>query len=318
MITTLGIALGCLTISFLLSGMESALLTVSRIRAEHRSHIGDARAVRLKRIIKDPFRILRSAVFVGNLVNLIALVLLTRAVTQIFGVWGFLLSFLLILPVFLFFSELLPKALGRRAPYRFLIAFLPFLTILYYIPGAIFALFDQAEGKPPSSRITRERVDFKNLTRTIEEEGALDSDERRLIHNLVDSESLTAGHLARPLSSVPSATEEEKAEVLADSREPIITLMAADGQPSGYLAPFNLLRKDATGPARNVAETFLDFDREESAQAILKQLRKENKAAGVVRGESGKIEGVILIDDLINRLLLDHREKQRLAQADLP
>src|SRR5207302_3382772 len=75
-------------------------------------------AVRLDRLLKTQGLLLVTVLLVTNLVDIVALLLLTRFFVLRFGVAGFVGAIIFALPIYLFVLSVLPKSLFRRFPFR--------------------------------------------------------------------------------------------------------------------------------------------------------------------------------------------------------
>ncbi len=128
---TTAFAIGlCLLVSFLYSGVEAGLLTLSRVRLQGRVRAGDPAAMRLERLLSHPERLLATVLLVTNFADVAALVLITDALVRRLGSpEGYLVAFGVLLPVYLIGVQLIPKSLFRRFPYRALAALAGLLEI---------------------------------------------------------------------------------------------------------------------------------------------------------------------------------------------
>ena len=124
-----------IVMAFLLAGVESALLTVSRLRVRHAASEGDKTAVRLMSLLEHRNELVQVAIAVNHLFALAAFVSLALALSHWFGVWCILLALLIALPVFLIGLELFPKWLFRRYPFRILKRLMPLLGSLRVLAG---------------------------------------------------------------------------------------------------------------------------------------------------------------------------------------
>src|SRR6476646_2308484 len=110
----------CLLASFLVSGTEAGILSLNRLRLRHLARHKDRAAVQLQQLLESPARLMVTALVMTSLLNIVALVMLVNALVAWFGWAGYLLTFVIGLPLFLLAVELLPKAIFRRIPYRIL------------------------------------------------------------------------------------------------------------------------------------------------------------------------------------------------------
>ncbi|HYF36529.1 MAG TPA: DUF21 domain-containing protein, partial [Prosthecobacter sp.] len=126
-----------LALSFALSGLESAVIAVSRVRVRHAAGAGDRRAAQLLPLVEDREALLGAITVANHITNLTAFFIIAWKCVHVSGPWGYLTAFVVALPVFLIVLEVLPKKLFRRYPFRSLRS----LTLLVVMVGSVRSLF---------------------------------------------------------------------------------------------------------------------------------------------------------------------------------
>ncbi|MEY4482735.1 MAG: hypothetical protein RL693_187, partial [Verrucomicrobiota bacterium] len=91
----------CLFLSFMLSGMECALFTVSRVRARHAAGEGDKSARRLDALLEHRNHLLHTITAINHFATLLAFGIATFYLLQWIGPWAWPVALLLGLPVFI-------------------------------------------------------------------------------------------------------------------------------------------------------------------------------------------------------------------------
>ena len=79
------IIIGCWAISFLFNGIEAGLTSIDPVRLRHHVKLNRPAAVRLDRLLKKPERLLVTVLLITNLVDILALLLLSRLLILRFG-----------------------------------------------------------------------------------------------------------------------------------------------------------------------------------------------------------------------------------------
>src|SRR4051812_23033554 len=100
--------------AFVLSGIGSALLNVSRVRARHASEEGDHAADRLAQLLETRNELHHAVTVLHHLCALAAFACCVILLLRWFGPWGWLCSLAVVLPIFLVGVEFVPKLLFRR------------------------------------------------------------------------------------------------------------------------------------------------------------------------------------------------------------
>lgn len=306
----------CLAVSFLYSGLEAGLVSVSRVRLRSRAEQGDRGAIRLQRLLLHPERLLATVLLVTNFADIAALVIVTEAFVRRWGPPGYLWAGAALLPVYLVGVQLLPKSLFRRFPYRALAALAPLLEGTSRVLSPLMAAgswLTQGWFPADGSRLRglfAAREEFKSLAAEGERVGALSAGERGLIHNVVDFNSLTARDFLRPAAAALPAEGVQRVSDLLDfarahgnlDQIPIV-------DAAGKLAA--LVERDAILFDRDLGRSAVSYLRRrpltvtpaDPAPRVLRRLRAARLTAAGVEDASGQFAGVVRTQDLLLRLV---------------
>lgn len=302
----------CWIVSFFFNGIESGLLSLDPVRLRENAKRRVRSALRLERMLERPERLFVTVLLATNAADIVGLILLTRQFVRTFGSVGFLWTFLLALPIYLFVLGVLPKALFRRFPFRALAMLSgplelvmmlawPFLEIGARI--AALLLPKRAE----VGRIFAAREELKQITAQGEREGAITAAERAMIHNVVDFRGVSVRDVMVPLANVvavkPNTPLNEVVDLSARTgvdRVPVIS----GGEAKGLLNILDLLLE------RNSATTIAPFVRrivvareDEPAFRIVQRLRAARLGLAAVIDRQDKLRGIVAIEDLVRRLV---------------
>ena len=315
----------CMALSFFFSGMESGLLSISRLRLRHRMKAQDPVALGLARLGMQPGRLLITILVLTNLCNITALSFAVDQAVERVGRSGYLAVLLLALPVWALGLEMLPKSLFRRLPLRFL-AFLsaPIVAANFLLRPIDIAVQRVARmlfrGRAPQKlRLFGGREDFKYLTFESEREGFISAGERETIQTVLDFRQFTAQDLLVPLGkagAVPGNLPLAEARLVARSHGvDHLPVLDEQGEVSGLLDLHALALEGAwRGRAEIFQRRILRADLHESAPVLLRKLRSARLPLLAVRDASGKTVGVVFWDDLVKRLFLSSANLQSAAK----
>ncbi|MEM8955898.1 MAG: CNNM domain-containing protein [Verrucomicrobiota bacterium] len=300
-----------LILSFLLSGLETAVLGVSRVRLRHRAKENDPSALRLERLFDRRNRVLASVLFANNSVNLLLFAFLTQSLVAALGPRGYFAAIVISLPIYVLFLELVPKALFKRFPYRCLNAFLPLLSVTYYSLLPLMKLGTLLpkrwrQGTPPPDKDQRE--EFKALTEVIEREGSLTKDEKDLIQNVIDFDDITAEQAMIPLSKVTAIPLEMPISAVIDltreTRLDQFPVISPEGQLVGLVNTFEILRdENPRGSVVRYLRRLVRTRPEEKATSIIQRLRRGGIQLAAVCNPSGRPLGIVSAEDLVRQML---------------
>ncbi len=303
----------CLLVSFGFSGIEAGILSVNRIRLKHRVKLRDPAAIKLTRLLSSPSRLLVTVLVVTNLMNIIAVLIVTQELVARMGVRGYLVAFGVCLPVYLLGLEMLPKSLFRRFPYRALAALAEPLRVadmllspMHFLGKGVSRALSM-NGPEEMQKLFVAREEFKYLTIESERTGTLSTAERQMIHNVVDFRTITAGDVMVPIVDVHSiAAEASIGELLTSARQSQIDrwpVTAVNGEVVGLVTVFDIALEGRTrGRIESFQRRIVKVGPVEPAYSVLRKLRAARSTLAVVVGTGSKPLGIVTWEDLIKRL----------------
>lgn len=239
------ILLFCLILSFILSGLESAVLAVSRVRVRHAASEGDSRARGLLSLLEERDALIGCITVANHLTNLGAFLLIALPIAHHMGPMGQAAAFILGLPIFLVGLEVMPKKLFRRYPFRALRTVWPLLHLVG-LARPLFRAFarkgDPATTESDESSLARQqrgREDLKSLARQLASQRQLSSAATCLIERVLDYCNLKVADLMQPLAhSVALAAEmpAHTARIIAQQQNsPLLPVLGEGGAFIGML-----------------------------------------------------------------------------------
>ena len=302
----------CWVVSFVFGGIEAGLLSLDQVRLRHQVKLHNHSAILLARLMKAPERLLATILLVTNFADIAGLLLLTRRMVALLGIVGYPVALLVAAPIYLFLLGVLPKSLFRRFPYRALAAFAGLLVFTSRLLWPVLALgsligrllFRRTKAPP---RLFAAREDLKQLTVESERQGALTSAERAMIHNVVDFSSVKVADVMVPLRKIvsvkPDATIPQLLKLSATTgidRLPVISKKTALGLVNIFDV---LLDQNPAADLRQYTRRIVSAAESESAYRIIRRLRAARLTLAAVKGERGKLTGIVTIEDLVRRLV---------------
>lgn len=312
-------------VSFFFSGMEAGILSVNRVRVRHQTKIGNEAAKHLWEMLTHPERLLISVLLVTNLTNIIIVVLLTRELVGWLGAIGYFISLGLSIPLVLIFLEMFPKSLFRRFPYRLLSVFARALWFVNVIMSPLSNVILWIGKKSFSRKAHRVkniffvREHFKLLTIDSERLGMLSSEQRQLIHNVVDFRGTMAKHLMVEINKVPvipvSMGIEEFlsfAEVKQFERFPVID---ENGKVIGLVQAFDVMNgvKGVSQTMRHFLRRIVKVNLDAMATDIIHRMRAARVNIAVVMDANSTPVGVVSSEQIISQMILGKNYKPLLT-----
>ena len=302
----------CLALSFMLSGLESAVMAVSRVRVRHAASEGDLRARGLLPLLEDRDALIGCITVANHLTNLAAFLLIAFPVIHHASLWGYVLAFTLALPVFLIGLEVMPKKLFRSYPFRSMRSISP----LVHLVGLARPLFRVVAGKqttdageiPNEARQIRGREDLKALAQELAAQHQLSSNATHLIERVLDYKKLSTADVMQPLArSIAIAAEIPLSTALIVAREQNCTLLPVLGDKGNFIGLLDTTDLPAIIPpdrlVRHHMRTLDAMPASLPAMHALQRMRKSGRRLAIVINERQQPLGLITEERLLEPLM---------------
>ena len=311
---------GWLMLSFFMSGMETGVMALSRLRIRQWLREGRSGARTLLGYLDRPENFLWTILVGNTLANFAAVALIVMDLHNAWGdrpalFWG---AFLGVGAGVYLFSELLPKTLFRLFPNRLCLRLVWLFRILHFALSPLVAFVGRftalllllTGGRALTGRLFGNRDEFRALMQ--ESGAALKPAERTLIDRVLDLQTRTVGQIATPLEKADTvASSAPVAEVLALCRDrhhtrlPVWDRAKGPRRIVGVVSLRNLLHGEAA-PARSTAGDWLRpalfLDESTRLEEALQRLQRGGEHLAIVVDATGKERGIVSIGDILRVL----------------
>lgn len=302
----------CLCLSFTLSGLESAVLAVSRVRVRHAASEGDRRARRLLPLLEDRDALIGCITVANHLSNLTAFVVVALPLMHGAGAWQYTLAFIAALPVCLIGLEIMPKKLFRSYPFRSLRSVAPLLHLVG-VARPLFRFFAPrktavADDELSEAHQARGREDLKALAKELAEQHQLSPTATHLIERVLDYKKLRTADVMQPLTrSIALAAELPLSTALILAREQNTGLLPVLGEQGSFIGVLDTAELPPTlPPDRLVRQHMRTLDTVSAslpALQALQRMRKQGRRLAIVVDERQEPLGIITEERLLEPLM---------------
>ncbi len=311
---------GCLVLSFWLSGMEAGVLALSRLRIRQQMRAGRPSAKVLHQFLENPENFLWTIVVGNTLVNFVVLGwFFSMLYGQIslrsgwFGLW-FVASGL----VFYTFFDLLPKMLFRTYPNRLCLALARPFRVLHIGLRPLVAVVELGSrlllrwsgGKMYAGHLFGNREELRLVTQDSEQ--VFSSEERAMINRVLDLENLTVRQIAKPLAEATTISiEATVADALGLFRESGLTRLPVWQERSGVrriagmVSAEGLIFSEQLDRSRKVAEMIvpaLFMEEDLRLDVAMDRLQRGGQRLAVVLGRDGREVGIVSLADMLKTI----------------
>lgn len=310
----------CLALSFLLSGMESGVFALSRLRIRQQMRAGKSSARVLHQFLENPENFLWTIVVGNTLVNFVALGWFFSILhgQVLLRSWWFAMWFFAVVVVFYTFFDLLPKMLFRTYPNRlclmmakpFSVLHLGLRPIVSVVEWCARLLLRWSGGKKFSGQLFGNREELRQAMQ--ESEQVFSTEERTMINRVLDLENITVHQITKPMAEVVTisadATAGDALKLFRESgRTRLPVWQRRDGvqRIAGLVSAESLIYSAELDLSRKVSsmiEPGLFVDENARLDVALERLQRAGQRVAVVLGRDGQEVGIVGLADILKTI----------------
>lgn len=308
------------TISFFLALAETALIALSKIKLRHMVSKGVKRAKTAQGILSHLDRLITSILVGNNIVNIGISAIGTGIFIYFFGQkWGIVLSTIVVSFFILVFTEITPKLLAARNPEKvslfvawpisLLMALLrPIVNVFMAISAVLIRTF-RGKPAPRAPLITEEEL--RLMIEVGKEEGALNDEERKMLHRIFEFGDTTAGEVMVPKEKMASikldAAPEQLLDVLVEeghSRIPAYKDSLDDIKGIIYARDLlHIWHNKGLVIIPDLIQPAYFVHKDKKVNEVLKDFQRMKIQIAIVTDENNKTLGMVTLEDLIEEIV---------------
>lgn len=305
--------LGCAAASFFFALAESSLFSLGLWRARRLARQGVASGALVLRLLEGSQETLGTIVLGNTLANALLVALGIALATQ--GGWALISASLLLVATTLFVCEVVPKALGVRAPEVWAVRIArPMqlaLAVSRPLRQAAQAVVDAILGTVVPKSITpvggMSDEDYAELVELAHQQGTLAAGEKEVLLQILTLDRKTARDVMRPRSEMVMLRDDlPLEEMVAEARRsPYRRLPLYDETPDTVVGLLNT-RTLLLAPEPDLAEAveFPSFVPESmNLQALFEALQRQRRGLAIVLDEYGGVAGLVTLEDILERVI---------------
>ena len=321
----------CLILSAFYSGSETALVSVNKIRINQMVESENTRARIIHRLVESPQRMLALTLVGTNLANvLIAQLgegLVSRGLPNLAVSLQGLIATAGITILLLIFGEILPKTIFRvkadalAIRYAYLLRFseyvlAPLIYLVQTLTQFIVKLIDRGASTPSPDA---QREELRLLATMGERSGNLHTDQRRMIHSLLNLQDRTVEQVMVPLVDIVAIEKNTKCEdflrIAADSgfsripvyEEQIYNIIGIVNLLDVIYSDVESTSREKPDPLPNTIEPFirtvLHVPESKNINALLKEIQDTRHTMVFAVNEYGGTVGLVTVEDLVEEIV---------------
>lgn len=318
-------------LSAFFSSSETALVTVNKIRMKNLAENGDKRAAKVLKVTSDSGKMLSAILIGNNIVNIFASSLATILAIDIWGDIGSGIATGALTLVILIFGEVTPKTMATIKADSFALAIAGIIDVLMFVlTPVIFIINTLASGVLFLLRVNPNEAD-KAMTedeiRTIvdesQESGAIEDEEREMIHNVFDFGDSLAKEVMIPRIDMTfvhvDASFKELIEIYRENK--YTRLPVYDDSTDNVIGIINmkdviLVENEEKFSIKDILrEPYFTYEHKNTADLFV-EMRKASIPLAIVLDEYGVTAGLVTLEDLLEEIVGEIRDEYDSDEED--
>ena len=316
------ILLLCLSAFF--SSSETALLSISQMRIRTLVDEGNKRAMTLERVVSNKSKMLSAILIGNNVVNLSASSLITSLVINHFGNAYVGIATGIITLLILIFGEISPKTMATLQAEKVALKVAGIISVLMKILTPVIFIINLLAGgvlrlmgvDPNAKTDTITESELRTIVDVSHEEGVIESEERRMINNVVDFGDTQAKDVMVPRIDMVFVEENTTYDELMEVyRENMFTRIPVYRDTTdnviGIINMKDLLfyEKSTDFRLKNyLREAYFTYEFKKTSELFM-EMRQNSVSLAIVLDEYGATVGLITLEDLLEELVGEIRDE---------
>jgi magnesium and cobalt exporter, CNNM family len=313
-------------LSAFFSSAETAFSSVNKLRIRNLAEDGNEKAIKINKLLEHPSGML-SAILIANIIVTIsaAAIAANFSINRFDNVFVVIAAVAIITVLILIFGEITPKFIANTYPEELSMSYIGFVYVFTKIMSPISFLFNRiAQGllllfrinlSKNTSTITED--DLLTIVDASHEEGVIESEERKMITNVVDfGDSVTKDVMvprADMIFGEVSMSYNELAEIFSTYKYTRLPIYS--GSRDNVVGIINLKDmffyngdKDNFSIKDVMREPYFTYEYKRTSE-LFNNMREESNAIAIVLDEYGETAGLITLEDLIEEIVGEIRDE---------
>jgi len=313
------------------SATEMAFASINRARMKNIAENGGKRGKRaamVSNLFENNFDEVISTLLICN--NIVAITAATVSVAlfiRLIGEWGYFVSTVIISAIVIVLTDIFPKTLSKQNPEKVILFCTPFLHFLMVVlkpvnwcivkmKNGLSAKFENSSDEDNEDEQALLEQEIILMVEEAEKDGSMNEDDSQLITNAIEFNELTAWDILTPrveIVSLPiTASMEDISQLFLDSGYSRIPVYEDSlDNIKGVINLRDFLRCIATSSDNNgldindILTPAVYTVTSALVKDLLKLMKKEKSHIAIVSDEYGGTEGIVTLDDILERLVGD-------------
>lgn len=302
-----------IVLSALCSTLEATLLSTPLSYITGLEEQGVKGAARLKKLKQNPDRPISAILCLNTIANTVGASIVGSLVYEVYGdaiVGVFSTIFTLAI---LIFSEIIPKTIGTSYWRSLALPASVIINAMIFITFPLVWILERMQKliSSKSNQVSVSREDISAMVSVATEEEVIETEEKKMIQNLLKLDEVTAHEIMTPSVVVEMVPGSMSIKEFYDSDNTHSRILVYDEENDeyvvGYVLRSEVLEKMAednfNAPLNDIIRPILTFEEETSVADIWEKLLEKKEHISAILDEYGSLRGIVTMEDVIETML---------------
>ena len=307
------IMIASIALSALCSMLEATLLSTPLSYITGLEEQGISGAARLKRLKQNPDRPISAILCLNTIANTVGASIVGSLVYEVYGdtlVGIFSTIFTLAI---LILSEIIPKTIGTSYWRSLALPASVIINSMIFIAFPLVWILEKMQKliSSRSNQVSVSREDISAMVSVATEEEVIESEEKKMIQNLLKLDEVTAHEIMTPSVVVEMVPGSMTIKEFYDSENSHSRILVYDEENDeyvvGYVLRSEVLEKMAednfNGTLNDIIRPILTFEEEATVADIWEKLLEKKEHISAILDEYGSLRGIVTMEDVIETML---------------
>ena len=302
-----------IALSALCSMLEATLLSTPLSYITGLEEQGRSGAARLKRLKQNPDRPISAILCLNTIANTVGASIVGSLVYEVYGdalvgVFSTIFTFAILI-----FSEIIPKTIGTSYWRSLALPASVIINSMIFITYPLVWILERMQKliSSRSNQVSVSREDISAMVSVATEEEVIETEEKKMIQNLLKLDEVTAHEIMTPSVVVEMVPGSMTIKEFYDSDNTHSRILVYDEENDeyvvGYVLRSEVLEKMAednfSAPLNDIIRPILTFDEEDTVADIWEKLLEKKEHISAILDEYGSLRGIVTMEDVIETML---------------
>ena len=302
-----------IALSALCSMLEATLLSTPLSFVTGLEEQGIKGAQRLKRLKQNPDRPISAILCLNTIANTVGASIVGSLVYEVYGdalvgIFSTIFTFAILI-----FSEIIPKTIGASYWRSLALTASAIINMMIFITFPLVWILEKLQRliSSKSNQVSVSREDISAMVSVATEEEVIETEEKKMIQNLLKLDEMTAHEIMTPSTVVEMAEGQMTIREFYDSDLTHSRILVYDEDNDeyviGYVLRQTVLEEMAedkfSTTIREISRPILTFPEKEPVGNIWEKFLEKKEHISVIIDEYGTFRGIVTMEDVIETLL---------------